>query len=91
MTKGRKQWRVVTRIDSPKEGGKPFWQIIGRAFESDRGVPGSIKLLLNALPLGNEVFLFPADDDKKQKRKTPLPAGTSRGRAKDEDDGEIPF
>lgn len=90
MTKGRKQWRVVTRIDSNKEGGKPFWQTIGRAFESDRGVPGSVKILLNALPLGHEVYLFPADDDKKKVAKPASGKATSRSRT-DKDDGETPF
>jgi hypothetical protein len=67
MSKHGKQWNVVTRIDAKKEGAKPFWQIIGRAFESQLGKPGTIKLRLNALPLGSTVYLF-LDDGRKRKR-----------------------
>lgn len=51
-------FQVTTPI---KTGDKTFWQIIGAAWKKD---DGNISIKLNALPLGDSLFLGKPKDDK---------------------------
>lgn len=53
-----KPYRVcVPRKD--EKTGKTYWTNIGAAFPRDRG---GMSIMLDALPLGRDVMIFPPDD-----------------------------
>ncbi len=60
-----KPYRVcVPRKD--EKSGKTYWTNIGAAFPRDRG---GMSIMLDALPLGREIMIFPPDDrDAKAER-----------------------
>lgn len=43
--------------------GKTYWTRIGSAFKRD---DGGMKVVLDALPIGNEFLIFPPKDDDRQ-------------------------
>lgn len=53
-----KTLRVVTARKNEKTG-KTYWTRIGSAWQRDGG---KISILLDALPLGNEIMIFPPDE-----------------------------
>lgn len=71
-----KPFRVcVPRKD--EKTGKTYWTNIGAAFPRERG---GMSIMLDALPLGREIMIFPPDaDDSPRGRQNPdaddLPAG----------------
>jgi hypothetical protein len=67
---------VVPRKD--EKTGKTFWTQIGVAWKRDTG---SISVVLDALPIGNEIVLFPPDDGPPGKRD-----GRSSAQREPEDD-----
>ncbi len=47
--------------------GKTFWTTIGAAFPRDRG---GMSVMLDALPIGRELMIFPPDDRDRPKSDT---------------------
>lgn len=57
-----KPYRVcVPRKD--EKTGKTYWTNIGAAFPRDRG---GMSVMLDALPIGREIMIFPPDADDRQ-------------------------
>jgi hypothetical protein len=53
------------RVSCPRKderNGKTYWTNIGAAFPRDRG---GFSIMLDALPLGRELMIFPPDDRDK--------------------------
>jgi hypothetical protein len=66
-----KPYRAVVPRKNAKTG-KTYWTQIGVAWTRDTG---SISVVLDALPLGNEIVLFPPDDGPQGSRgKSPAPS-----------------
>lgn len=59
-----KPYRAVVPRKNEKTG-KTLWTQIGVAWKRDTG---SISVVLDALPIGNEIVLFPPDDGPKGNR-----------------------
>ena len=49
------------RVCTPRKGkdGKTYWTRIGAAFKRDSG---RMSVVLDALPIGNELMIFPPDE-----------------------------
>ncbi len=73
-----KPYRAVVPRKNEKTG-KTYWTQIGVAWKRDTG---SISIVLDALPIGNEIVLFPPDDG---------PARPASGAAKDEPEDDITY
>jgi hypothetical protein len=62
-----KPYRVcVPRKD--EKTGKTYWTNIGAAFPRDRG---GMSIMLDALPLGREIMIFPPDADREGTKQNP--------------------
>ncbi len=48
--------------------GKTYWTNIGAAFPRDRG---GMSVMLDALPFGREIMIFPPDADDRAKGSNP--------------------
>lgn len=86
----RESWNVVVRIDT-RDPERPFWHTIGKAWASERN-PGSFKILLDSLPLGRDVYLFPcrpAEERRDPPRNEPKPPPVDSDPPHNDD--EIPF
>lgn len=85
----RESWNVVVRIDT-RDPERPFWHTIGKAWASERN-PGSFKILLDSLPLGRDVYLFP--NRPADERHEPPKNGTKpqTEESPPHNDDEIPF
>lgn len=72
-----KPYRVcVPRKD--EKTGKTYWTNIGAAFPRDRG---GFSIRLDAHPIGNEILIFPPDEE-----------GTQRGNPKSDTNGDdVPY
>jgi hypothetical protein len=73
-----KPYRVcVPRKD--EKSGKTYWTSIGAAFKRDSG---GMSVMLDALPLGREMMIFPPDEE-----------GSRRGAPKSDTNGDddVPY
>jgi hypothetical protein len=69
-----KPYRVcVARKDD--KTGKTFWTSIGAAFKRDSG---GMSVVLDALPIGREMMIFPPDEEGQRGRGT-QPASDTNG------------
>lgn len=58
------------RVCSPRKdatSGKTYWTNIGAAFPRDKG---GMSIVLDALPIGRELMVFPPDEEGSQRAKS---------------------
>ena len=99
MAENKVMWNVC--VIGPKNPNKPDekarWITIGVGFPGKK--PGSIRIILNAHPIGNDMFLFEREDREDHKPAEPVevrPGGYGDDPPPHEDcpphtDDEIPF
>lgn len=72
-----KPHRVCTPRKDEKTG-KTYWTNIGAAFPRDKG---GMSVMLDALPIGSELMIFPPDEE-----------GASRGKPQSDTNGDdVPY
>jgi hypothetical protein len=91
----RMMWNVcVLNAPKPDPNEKRHWTKIGIAFEGKK--PGSIRIILNAHPIGNDLFLFEKTDAPLDQRRPDPVVEVHPGESGDpvgggDPDDEIPF